>query len=154
MVCCAFMTGTAGIRAQSAAVAAGGEATGTGGSVSFSIGEVDYITATGNTGRMTEGVQQPYEIFIITGIEESLVDLSLSVFPNPTRESVVLKVGPNDLDNMSFRLYDLLGNLLKDEKVMSTETVIDMNDLAMSTYFIKVMNSETEIKTFKIIKNI
>lgn len=39
-------------------VAAGGEATGTGGSMSFSIGQLDAFTATGTTGNVHHGVQQ------------------------------------------------------------------------------------------------
>jgi hypothetical protein len=40
---------------------AGGEATGSGGSVSYSVGQVVYTTNTGINGSVAQGVQQPYE---------------------------------------------------------------------------------------------
>lgn len=45
--------------AQQAILAAGGEATGAGGTGSFSVGQIDYITATGAGSKASQGVQQP-----------------------------------------------------------------------------------------------
>ena len=53
-----------GIKAQQGAVSAGGEATGAGGSVSYSIGQIDYITKSSSGHFILEGQQQPYEISI------------------------------------------------------------------------------------------
>ena len=60
---CLFGYGTA-IQAQEAVAAAGGEATGSGGTVSYTIGQINYTTNTGAGGTITQGVQQPYEFFI------------------------------------------------------------------------------------------
>ena len=150
--CCCLVNGIV-MLAQSGPVASGGQASGTGGTVSFSIGQVDYITCTGTGGTITEGLQQPYEIFVITGIEEESIQLAVSIYPNPTRDQVTLTVG-NMQEAMSYQLYDLLGNLVCSSNITSTNTSIDMNGLAMATYFIKVLTGNTEIKTFRIIKNI
>ena len=45
--------------AQQNTTAAGGNATGAGGSVSYTIGQIDYITETGAGGNANQGVQQP-----------------------------------------------------------------------------------------------
>ena len=50
------------LHAQTGIPAAGGNASGTGGSVSFSVGQVFYLMNTGTTGSVLEGVQQPFEI--------------------------------------------------------------------------------------------
>ena len=50
--------------AQQNTVASGGMATGSGGSVSYSIGQIDYITATGTGGTASQGVQQVYRLTI------------------------------------------------------------------------------------------
>jgi hypothetical protein len=50
------------LNAQTGIPAAGGNATGTGGSVSFSVGQVFYVMNTGTTGSVLQGVQQPWEI--------------------------------------------------------------------------------------------
>ena len=59
--CCLLGWGSTQLFAQQGFVAAGGEATGTGGTVSYSVGQVDYFTATGATGVLTLGLQQPFE---------------------------------------------------------------------------------------------
>lgn len=143
-----------GVSAQKGSVAAGGEASGSGGSVSFSIGQVDYITATGTGGRITQGIQQPYEIFRVSIDENMTVELLSSVFPNPTRNSVTLRVPQGTvLNDMGYRLFDITGKLVLDNKLYGNDTPIDMESLSNTTYLLKVYNKETDITTFKIIKH-
>lgn len=148
-----LMLGTLGMHAQKGPVAAGGNATGSGGSVSFSVGQVDYITATGTGGRITQGIQQPYEIFRVS-VENLDIELLASVFPNPTREGVTLRI-PAGLphSDMGYRIYDLLGNLVTDKKLDGPDTSVDMITLPNATYLLKVYNKEKDVTTFKIIKN-
>lgn len=49
----------------------GGTATGSGGSVTYTVGQVTYCTFTGTNGSVAHGVQQPYEISVVTEIENS-----------------------------------------------------------------------------------
>ena len=49
--------------AQTSSNAAGGDATGTGGSVAYSLGQPFYITYTGSNSSVAQGVQQTYQIF-------------------------------------------------------------------------------------------
>ncbi|NJK86375.1 MAG: T9SS C-terminal target domain-containing protein, partial [Bacteroidales bacterium] len=58
-----------GIQAQESINAAGGNASGAGGSVSWSSGQVTYQTNSGTTGSIAEGVQQPYEISVVTALD-------------------------------------------------------------------------------------
>ncbi len=48
------------ISAQEVISASGGNATGSGGSVSYSVGQLFFMTHTGADGSVAEGVQQPY----------------------------------------------------------------------------------------------
>ncbi|MEI6853104.1 MAG: T9SS type A sorting domain-containing protein [Bacteroidota bacterium] len=137
--------------AQQGNVAAGGDGSGTGGSVSYSIGQVDYINVTATAGSITQGVQQPFEIFS-AGIEYNGVKLNTSVYPNPTIESLTLQVDKDLLTNLEYQLYDMHGRLLISNKVEKEETAIDMSKLAAATYFLKVLNNETLLQTYKIIK--
>jgi hypothetical protein len=50
------------LQAQEAIPASGGNGSGNGGSVSYSIGQVVDATYTGLSGSVAQGVQQPYEI--------------------------------------------------------------------------------------------
>jgi hypothetical protein len=145
-----FVLGTT-IQAQNAIPASGGNASGSGGSVSFTIGQVVYSTITGSNGSSAQGVQQPCEISVITSIKNT-ERITLEVFPNPTRGIIKLVVGIKDLDNMSFHLYDLSGIRIQDKKIDNEETEIPINSFKPSVYFLKVLRDNKEIKTFKIIK--
>lgn len=57
--CCLLGWGTSDLLAQRGNVAAGGFSTDAGGSVSYSIGQVDYLSATGSGGSLNQGLQQP-----------------------------------------------------------------------------------------------
>ena len=49
----------------------GANASGSGGSASYTVGQMVYQTNTGTNGSVAEGVQQPYEISIVTAIEKA-----------------------------------------------------------------------------------
>jgi len=144
---------SAPIFAQKNTVASGSVAIGAGGTVSYSIGQTDFIAATGGGGRITQGVQQPYEIFVVTGIEKKDISLSASVYPNPTNDFVKLVLDNGKEKNLTYQLCDLQGKILSNKIVVDNETNISLTELPTSTYFIKILKSGTEIKTFKIIKN-
>ena len=149
---CLFGYGTA-IQAQEAVAAAGGEATGSGGSVSYSIGQIDYITNTGTGGTVTQGVQQPYEFFIVGIDDKKDISVELSVYPNPAVSTVNLRIDNQNLENISFQLYDMNEKLILNKKVSGNVTSIQMEKLASATYFLKVSDNKKVVKTFKIIKN-
>ena len=63
--------GLTGLQAQESVNATGGNASGSGGSASYSVGQVVYTNNTGTSGSVAQGVQQPFEISVVTGIEEA-----------------------------------------------------------------------------------
>jgi hypothetical protein len=142
------------VSAQTSVNAIGGDASGSGGSASYSVGQVVYTTNTGTNGSVAQGVQQPYEISVVTGLEEAKgINLSVMAYPNPTTDYLQLKVESEKLKDLSFQLYDMNGKLLQNEKLTGTETQINMSNYVPSTYFIRVINGNQSIKEFKIIKN-
>lgn len=142
------------IYAQKDAVASGGDASGSGGKASYSVGQVVYTTNSGSNGSSAQGVQQPYEIYITTGIESvSEINLLVSTYPNPTSDVLNLIIDRSNFDNLSYQLMDINGKLLTSDVITKTNTSISMNELPAAIYFIKIISSNQEIKTFKIIKN-
>jgi len=144
------------LHAQQSANAAGGDATGNGGSASFSVGQVAYTYVAGSNASSNQGVQQPYEFFPDTGLgidEEKDISLSMSVFPNPTQVLVNLKVESGDFENFSFQLFDISGKLLLTQKISSELTIVPMQTLASGSYLLRVVDSQKELKSFKVIKN-
>ncbi len=142
------------IQAQNAVSASGGSASGSGGSVSYSVGQVFYNTHVGINGTVAQGVQQAYEISVVTNIEEDkAINLSISAYPNPTNDYLILKIEKFEILNLSYKLYNIKGKLLQIEKITGNQTIIGMGNLVPATYFVKVIQGQIEVKTFKIIKN-
>ncbi|MBZ0242809.1 MAG: T9SS type A sorting domain-containing protein, partial [Bacteroidales bacterium] len=118
-----------------------------------------YNTNTGTNGSVAEGIQQPYEISVVTGLEEVLgINLSVSSFPNPTNDYLTLTIDNSDktnhnLSQLAYQLYDMNGELLQSEKITGNQISIVMSNLVPATYFVKAVQANKEIKTFKIIKN-
>ena len=138
-------------QAQQANVAAGGNASGSGGTVAYSVGQVVYTTHTGSTGTVAQGVQQPYEISTILGLDDSFIQLS--AYPNPTTHNLTLEVGNIENSTLYFQLCDLGGKIIERRKITNRTEIINMENLATAIYFLKVSNANIEVKTFKIIKN-
>ena len=132
----------------------GGNASGTGGSVSYSVGQVFNTTAFGTNGSVSEGVQQPFEISVFTGVKDiKAIDLYYAAYPNPTSGKLTLKIDNFEPNSFTFQLSDVNGKTLRNDKLTEKETVIDMSELKSAPYFLKVTNSKKEVKTFKIIKH-
>ncbi len=109
--------GLTGLQAQESVNATGGDASGSGGSVSYSVGQVVYTTNTGTNGSVTQGVQQPYEISVVTAIEEAKgINLTVTAYPNPATDYLTLRIDEFEISNLSFQLYDMSGKLLQSSK--------------------------------------
>src|SRR5690554_4983170 len=146
--------GLTGLQAQTSVNATGGNASGIGGSASYSVGQVVYTTNTGTNGSVAQSVQQPYEISVATRLNEVKgINLSVSAYPNPTTVYLTLEVKDFELSTLYFQLYDMNGKLLQNEKITGNQTSIAMGNLVPANYFVKVIQGNKEVKTFKIIKN-
>jgi len=158
LLCAVFLLGLGltQLRAQQATPASGGTFNGSGGSVSYSVGQIDYTTNIGTTGTVSQGVQQPIEIYVFTGIDVPGIDLSITAYPNPATNYLLLKVDGVMKGQYIASLVDINGKLIETKKVEDIETRFDMSNLVISTYFVKVIRSSSPqqlVKTFKIIKN-
>ena len=144
------------IQAQQATLSSGGNATGSGGSLSYSIGQIDYITATGSTGSVAQGLQQPFEISTLSGEDFTQIKLQMMVYPNPTTSYVNLKIDASEvfnMESMSYQLFDMSGREITNKKIIASETQISLDNLSSAIYFLKVSSNDKIVKTFRIIKN-
>ena len=148
-----FLIANGLVIAQTTTLTSGSTINGSSGSVSYSVGQVFYTTNTGTSGAMIHGVQQPFEISVLTAINNtSDVLLECFIFPNPTRGRLRLMVETDAFKNLRFQLYDSYGTLLQDKKIENDETEILLDNYLSAVYFLKVLSGSKEIKTFKIIK--
>lgn len=149
-----FGLGLMRLQAQESVNTTGGNASGNGGSASYSVGQVTYQTHTSTSGSVAQGVQQPFDISVVTEQEETKgINLSITAYPNPTTNYLTLIINEFDISNLSYQLFDISGKLLQNEKNTGNETIISMEQYVAGTYFIKVIQNKKEVKTFKIIKN-
>lgn len=140
-------------QAQESANTSGGDATGSGGSVAYSVGQVSYTTISSSTGKISQGVQQAYEIYTV-GINESNTNVSLLVYPNPTQDEIMLEIQNLLILDLYYELTDFQGKILKSEQLGSSQTKVSMVSFDPTCYFIHVKDQENStIKSFKIIKN-
>jgi hypothetical protein len=140
------------LHAQQTVDASGGDATGSGGSSSYSVGQIVYTTHTGSNGSVSQGVQQSFEIFTLSNAALSTVSLTATTYPNPTSDYVVLAISDANLPDLSYALYDIQGRAVTKGQATQSKTQIDMQSLATGTYVLKVNQNNQELKTFKIIK--
>jgi len=168
--------GMSALYAQETIPSSGGNAIGSGGWVSYTVGQIVYNTITGSNGSVAQGVQQPFEISATSGLEEAeCITLQCEVYPNPSTDFLKLKVDGSILrhldknntmqqgstfiiQSLSYQLFDINEKLLESRKIENNETIIVVKDLMPSIYFLRVVQAMSdlsvhEIKTFKIVKN-
>ncbi len=140
------------LSAQEAVPAAGGDASGIGGSASYTIGQVVYTTIFSETGSVAQGVQHAYQVEVTTGISETGIQLQATVYPNPTMDVLHLTIENIDAHNFKYQLYNIQGKLMTKNKITNNQTQISMQEFAAATYLLSVSNGRDEVKTFKIVK--
>jgi hypothetical protein len=145
---------TIGSKAQNSINTAGGMASGEKGSISYSVGQLNYTFYQGEKGSYAEGVQQPYEITDITSANHiHYQNIQVLLYPNPTNNYLNLFIDDSDFRNLNFVLYDISGKEIEIKDIAAKLTTIDMAALIKSTYFLKVYNKINQVRVFKIIKN-
>ncbi|AWA30031.1 T9SS C-terminal target domain-containing protein [Flavobacterium magnum] len=137
-----------GLRAQQSTVAGGGNATGSGGTVSYSVGQISYKSP--DSALITVGVQQPYEIIVLG--KDELPGIQLLAYPNPVRNNLTLKNADDRDGSLTYSLSDITGKVLLSPAAFSGETLVAMQQYPPGIYLITICGSDKKIKTFKIIK--
>ena len=148
-----FLFCLGGIQAQDAILTSGGDASGSGGSFSYSVGQIVYTTIIDSNGSMAQGVQQPFEISAVLGVDDLLgINLSLVAYPNPTTDFLNLTIANLNYKNLSYQLFDINGRLLAQKKLENNSSEITMKQFPSAMYFLKIFNNQKLVKLFKIIK--
>ena len=138
--------------AQESSNSSGGDASGTGGTVAYSIGQVAYSSQTGASGEINQGVQQALEIYTV-GINAEPTNISLKVFPNPTSDFLSLQIEDYSNEQVDYKIFDLNGKMIASARIIGSQTQIDLTALVKGTYLIEIIEKSKKIKSFKIIKN-
>ncbi len=139
--------------AQSNVLSAGSDATSNKGSSAYSIGQSFYSLKTSGSATVTEGVQQVFEISVITGIEDNLLhDIDITLYPNPTTNFITLEVKDLKQEVLNYQIWDMAGNLLSSRAISSQMTMINLEFLPIAHYILSVRDQNNSFKSFIIIK--
>ncbi len=118
-------------------------------SSSVSIGEIvinpvaQNQSSSGLIGILVQVNEQSLEV------AEFEISETMIVYPNPTHSSISFK-STTDLTNEKVGVYGVNGQLLKEAKINSNNT-IDLSELASGIYVIQFVSNPTQ--SFKIIKH-
>ena len=141
------------LNAQETITTTGLSTDGTGGTISYSVGQVNVAQSTGAGGSVLEGVQQPYIIDPTVGLDISNIDLKLATYPNPTSDQIILTAQDLNLENLSFRLHNIEGKVLLSKASIGTNNKINLQPFPANTYMLNIYMDQIIIKSFRIIKN-
>lgn len=135
------------VYSQQAVIATGGDISGIRGSVSFSIGQVDYIHS-GTEITVWQGIQQVYDTII------AVVDtkISITIWPNPVVNRLYIKVKDENGLGITYQLFSLDGKRLEGNIVSANQIDIGMGKYAPATYILLVTHVNKKVVSFKIIK--
>lgn len=140
------------LKAQSAVLATGANATGSNGSVSYSVGQAAYLVK-GSSGQVSEGVQQVYEITTLATNEISnATEEGILLYPNPFKDYLYLDFTTNNFKGSEYQLFDAQGKLIKTDKISQSKSEFNFSYLPSAMYIIRINQEGKNIKTFKIIK--
>jgi len=140
------------ISAQESVIASGGTGSGGGGSNTYSIGQVAYTEINGAGFSAIQGVQQPYEIYILSNDDHKDISLNIAAYPNPAISLLTLRIETAEMNHLRYKLFDFHGRLLRSEDIRNIETAIPMGTYEAATYILNVYSGQSKLKTFKIIK--
>ena len=136
-------------------IASGNDATGSSGSVTYSIGQIFYTSIEESEYNVVQGIQhqETYNSLDTQDVIEPKTEIS--IYPNPTTDFVNINMEGYELENglRSYQLYDFQGRLLKENTIDQNETQVNLSDLSSSIYLLQVYVDNKALKTFKIIKN-
>lgn len=142
------------VKAQESVVTSGGEANSSSGTISYTIGQLIHFHYTETSGYIGHGVQMPYEISVVSGIDESVdINLSFAVYPNPTNNILWIKKDGDKGRMLTYSIYDITGKLIGNGNLINNETSIHLGGMVSSTYLLKIYNNKKEVKVFRVVKN-
>jgi hypothetical protein len=79
----------------------------------------------------------------LSGIKETYLNNSISVYPNPATSHLTLELQPaNTLHNIMINMYDLQGKLLLQQPLQQQKTEINISDLSRGLYLLQVTCEE------------
>jgi hypothetical protein len=134
--------------AQQLILCNGGEANGSGGTASYSVGQVFDMSISNNNYTIQEGVQQTYKVNT-DGLLEMSTNL-FSIYPIPTSEFITIELKSKDFE-FEYYVISTEGSLVDKGIISPQNSIINLADLKTGEYHV-VCKSDKQFFKSKIIK--
>lgn len=138
------------MNAQSATVSSGGEGSGLGGTVSFSIGQLVVESTVDSEGSISPGVQHAVES-MVTFIDENVLCNILTVYPNPTTERIHCSFDQVFIGEVC--VFDHLGQCVFIQALNAQEMSIDVSKWSTGAYLMHFLIDDRSAAIHRIVKN-
>ena len=142
------------IQAQEVIASAGAEVESTGGSMSYTIGEMVVTSTTNTDGTLTQGYQQGF--LTATAIDEIPSELELSLYPNPAADYIIIE-SKSLSDFEQITMYDMAGKLVwrqNGNTSVDNKLTIDFTAHAAGNYIIRLADSdENQSFSYSVVKS-
>jgi hypothetical protein len=139
------------LKAQKAIAATGTTASGSGGSSTYTVGQIDYQQKGANA-QVMEGVQHSYEILTLAIEDVDNKEKNIVLYPNPVKDFLFVDFNKENYQDANYALFDAQGKLIKKGNLTQQKSELDFSLLPSSVYIIQIFQKNQIIKTFKIIK--
>jgi hypothetical protein len=147
-----FLSITGISEAQQATLSAGNLAQSVSGSASYSVGQITYQSLESPSGKVNQGVQQPYEIYSLA-TNENEIQKKISVYPNPVKDFLIVDFNSEKLEKARYQLFDGTGRIINQGELKNMKSEINTSTLSAGLYMLSISSAGKNVKTFKIIKN-
>ena len=137
---------------QQNTTASGGDFSGSNGSLSFSVGQIDYLNIDNASGNINQGVQQPYQI-LDNSVNESDYTFEITIGPNPSFDELTIQADFSKMKDIQGFITDQNGKMVKERQNLSLNPSFKLNNLSSGNYFLNIEDEQKLIKSYKIIKN-
>lgn len=133
--------------------ASGGNARSTDGSINYSVGQIQISTISTFNGKLSSGVQQPFELYKITEVYQTNNDqAAIHLIHQRENDQLVLKMTHPIQSSLTYQLCDDMGKIIEAHQISNSETIINMMNRSQGFYCLIIYSKNQNIKTFKIIK--
>lgn len=121
-------------------------------SVSWTIGECIPETYANATNKLTQGFQQGiYDIKTVADYTEN--GMKINLYPNPATDFINLEMQMTDQKDYFYQLFDTNGKCLKNQKITSVQSQINLVGYSSNSYILNVFSTDQKLlKSFKILK--
>lgn len=143
---------TTQVFAQQSVHSSGGSFTGTGGSVSVSVGQIAFTSVKNDSFSVSQGVQQVWELSPQSVKRLKVSSVQTRVYPNPVTEGLLLDITEGNAELCRWVLSDLQGREVLKGHFTDNQAKIPAEGLRASAYILSIYEKNQIIQSQKIIK--